>query len=64
MIYRHQMRDLIIITTVKHYPTWLPGSAWKRRTLKAAVLVKAMHDVPYNMVRDQLVSIPPDKYSS
>ncbi|TCD64286.1 hypothetical protein EIP91_004294 [Steccherinum ochraceum] len=39
---------------VKHYPTWLPGAAFKKRAISAAKLLRTMHDVPYNMVKSQL----------
>ncbi|THH28972.1 hypothetical protein EUX98_g5215 [Antrodiella citrinella] len=39
---------------LKHYPTWLPGSAFKIRAINAAKLLRTMHDVPYNEIKYQL----------
>ncbi|THH30274.1 hypothetical protein EUX98_g3897 [Antrodiella citrinella] len=41
---------------LKYYPTWMPGAAFKRRAVRAAKLLRAMHDVPYNTVKSQLIS--------
>ncbi|KAH8100092.1 cytochrome P450 [Cristinia sonorae] len=38
---------------LRYYPTWLPGAGFKRRATSAAKLLRAMHDVPYNMVKAQ-----------
>ncbi|KAK7688877.1 hypothetical protein QCA50_007568 [Cerrena zonata] len=39
---------------LKHYPLWLPGSGWKRNALRIRDLAKAMNDVPFNRVKDDM----------
>ncbi len=42
--------------TVKHYPLWLPGSGFKVKTNYIKGLVIRFLNVPYNMVKEQMVS--------
>ncbi|THH21693.1 hypothetical protein EUX98_g8294 [Antrodiella citrinella] len=42
---------------LKHYPTWLPGSAWKKHIEYTAVMVEKMQTVPYNTVKSSLVCL-------
>ncbi|CAL1703282.1 unnamed protein product [Somion occarium] len=42
------------IPILQYYPTWLPGSGWKRNALRIRELGVAMNDTPYNMVKDKM----------
>lgn len=48
-------RILIDLLPVKYYPTWLPGSDFKKDALYVRGLVSDMMDTPYEMVKRKLV---------
>ncbi|KAL4246690.1 cytochrome P450 family protein [Abortiporus biennis] len=39
---------------LKHYPTWLPGSSWKRNALEVRKAVKSTLDAPYALIRHRM----------
>ncbi|KAL4245440.1 cytochrome P450 family protein [Abortiporus biennis] len=41
---------------LKHYPLWLPGSAFKHNAARVKVLVRRLMDVPYDMVKEKMAS--------
>ncbi len=41
---------------VRHLPSWMPGGGFKREARKCQALVQAMIDIPFESVRDSVVS--------
>lgn len=42
---------------MRHIPTWLPIASFKRKALEARKAVEAMLQVPYDLVKTDMVSI-------
>jgi len=41
---------------LKHYPTWLPGSSWKKSLLRTGKLLNKVYDIPYDAAKRQLTA--------
>ncbi|KAJ3487101.1 hypothetical protein NLI96_g3767 [Meripilus lineatus] len=44
------------IPILRHWPTWLPGSGWKRNALAIRALGEEMINYPYNMVKEKMAA--------
>ncbi|KAI0027606.1 cytochrome P450 monooxygenase [Vararia minispora EC-137] len=44
------------IPILRHIPAWMPGAGFKRVALKAREKVAAMHDAPFQMVREKMAA--------
>lgn len=47
------------ISQVEHVPKWVPGAGWKDKARVWREAFAAMRDIPYNLVKEQMVSIDP-----
>lgn len=50
------------ITSVKHFPSWFPGTFYANFARNHRAIVRELHDYPYNAVKEQLVCVSVTSY--
>lgn len=48
-----------LVCYLRHIPTWAPFSSFKKQALETRHAVEAMMDVPYELVKSEMVCIHP-----
>ncbi|KXN85119.1 O-methylsterigmatocystin oxidoreductase [Leucoagaricus sp. SymC.cos] len=48
-----------LLPSMKHIPSWFPGASWKRMAESFAALNKKVADAPFELVKKQIVRVPP-----
>lgn len=49
-------KKILTLYIVKHIPTWMPGSAFKRQAAEWRQASRAMLEMPFEMVKDKMVA--------
>ena len=50
--FHHHLRPL----TVRYVPDWFPGTGWKAKAKEMEKLLNQTADIPFQFVKDQMVS--------